>query len=297
MGVFCFFRVWSDNMSTFFFKDFGKSTKDIIEKDVPTNEQLKVNTNYNNVKLAFTGKTKGRVAEGVFEPTWNMKDYGVELKGSFKTGGEISMTGTLNDKLTKGLKLNANFVTSTTGKQQKFETSAEYKYQNKAAVTAKVAFPSSTTAVKADFSAVAFRNQWAFGAALATQFNEQMTGAPDVVSVGVQYNALTYNASSVLHRSGAGDISGEFRYFKACGKHSVGSEMKINHSTGDIVGALALATKMDSGAVSKIVFGSNGCVGFSWKKRIDSNTNVTLGCKANTATKQYEAGLNIEVDL
>jgi|ERR1711862_19780 len=290
MGVFfCGF-----DMSTFFFKDFGKSAGDLLSKDFPTNEQLKVNSSCKDVKLAFTGKTKGKVAEGIFEPTWKVPgNYGLELKGSIKTGGEVSATASVTEKLAEGLKF---YGTYEKAKDQKFETGVEYKYQDKAAITTKVSFPSTSDAVSADLSGVVFRNNWAFGVALATQFNEKLSAAPDKLSGGVQYKSNDYVASGVLSRT-TKEVTGKFTYYRACGKNLVGAQVDTNHNTGAATAALALATKCDSGAVTKVTFGTSGTVSLSYKKKIDSNTNVTLGCVANTATKEYNAGLNIEIDM
>merc|ERR1712137_339755 len=98
-------------MATFFFKDFGKDVSDILLKDRPTNEQIKVNGTYRGVKLAFTGKTtSGNKASASFEPSWSVPNYGLDLKATLNSNGNHSVNATCNNKVASGLKLDGTFT-------------------------------------------------------------------------------------------------------------------------------------------------------------------------------------------
>merc|ERR1711963_1267937 len=123
-------------MATFFFKDFGKDATDILLKDRPTNEQIKVNGNYRGVKLAFTGKTtSGNKASATFEPSWSVADYGLDVKATLNSNGNHSVNASCNDKLAKGLKLDGTF---TAGKNKQLDAAVDYRWQNKATFSSKV---------------------------------------------------------------------------------------------------------------------------------------------------------------
>jgi len=278
-----------------FFKDFGKDASDLITKDIPTNEQLKVNTTVRNVKLCFTGKTKGNKAEGVLEPTWKHNDYGIEVKANLSSSGNNSVTTSITDKIANGLKLSGSLIT---GPSQKFESSCEYKYQDKASFTCKTTLPSEPQDILFEESLAVFRNNWSFGTGVDSKFNiEQTALSVSKISAGVQYNGSDYKACFVLNRESKGSVSGKFNYFRTFGKSSVGTCICHNNSTGSSCAALAYSSRCDDGSSKKIVFSSGGKVGLSYKKILDSNTNLIFGCEANTVTKEFQVGLNMTIDM
>jgi hypothetical protein len=118
----------------------------------------------------------------------------------------------------------------------------------------------------------------------------------DCLSAGVQYNNGAFVGSVILAKRGA-NLLGTFRYFRCTGKHTVGTEVTCDHVTNEVNASVALASRDDCGAVRKIVVDTNGGVNLSWKKRIDANTNVTLGCKANTASRLFNVGIHVDVDM
>jgi len=275
---------------TFFYKDFGKLTNDLITKDLPTNEQLKVNGKYKQVKLAFTGKTSGNRAEGVFEPSYCYPDYGLELKGSAKSDGEISATASVADKWVNGL--NAG-ITFKSGKNQQLEATADYKHKDVFAVSSKFVFPANDSKSSADLSTAFFKNNWAFGGSLLTKFDESMS-SPEKLSVGFQYTSGLYTATTLVTREKS-QVSSEFRYFRAHNTSAVGTLIKANHATGSSSAALAVTKLCDCGGVGKLVISTNSSVALSWKKAVGANTTLTVSAQGNTATKEYQLGLHVDL--
>merc|ERR1712063_99503 len=252
-------------MATFFFKDFGKDVSDILLKDRPTNEQIKVDGTYRGVKLAFTGKTtSGNKASASFEPSWSVPNYGLDLKATLNSNGNHSVNATCNNKVASGLKLDGTF---TAGKNKQLDAGLDYKWQDKATLSSKVSFMSQTTGVNLQLAAVGFKNNWAFGVQATNTVNEDFT------------------------------VLGEFKYYRQLDRNAVGTELTYNHTLGTAAAALGVSTVLDNGAIGKVTLGSNGIVGLSYKKRLDSATQITVGCGADARSQQYNLGFNLDVDL
>merc|ERR1712137_432924 len=269
-------------MATFFFKDFGKDVSDILLKDRPTNEQIKVNGTYRGVKLAFTGKTtSGNKASASFEPSWSVPNYGLDLKATF------------NSKVASGLKLDGTF---TAGKNKQLDAGLDYKWQDKATLSSKVSFMSQTTGVNLQLAAVGFKNNWAFGVQATNTVNEDFTVVADKLTGAVQYNGIGFRTTVTVNQV-RDIVLGEFKYYRQLDRNAVGTELTYNHTLGTAAAALGVSTVLDNGAIGKVTFGSNGIVGLSYKKRLDSATQITVGCGADARSQQYNLGFNLDVDL
>jgi len=282
-------------MATFFFKDFGKDASDILLKDRPTNEQIKVNGNYRGVKLAFTGKTtSGNKASASFEPSWSVADYGLDVKATLNSNGNHSVNASCNNKIASGLKLDGTF---TAGKNKQLDAAVDYKWQDKATFSSKVSFMSQTTGVNLQLAAVGFRNNWAFGLQATDTVNEDFTVVADKITGAVQYNGAAFKTTVAV--SQVRDILlGEFKYYRSTlNGNAVGTELTYNHTLGTAGAALGVSTVLDDGATGKVTLGSNGIVGLSYKKRLDSATQITVGCSADARSQQYNLGFNLDVDL
>merc|ERR1712137_308227 len=248
-------------MATFFFKDFGKDVSDILLKDRPTNEQIKVNGTYRGVKLAFNGKH--------------------------------SVNATCNNKVASGLKLDGTF---TAGKNKQLDAGLDYKWQDKATLSSKVSFMSQTTGVNLQLAAVGFKNNWAFGVQATNTVNEDFTVVADKLTGAVQYNGIGFRTTVTVNQV-RDIVLGEFKYYRQLDRNAVGTELTYNHTLGTAAAALGVSTVLDNGAIGKVTFGSNGIVGLSYKKRLDSATQITVGCGADARSQQYNLGFNLDVDL
>jgi len=299
MGVlffFFFFFFSFIHKMAFFFKDFGKDASDLVSKDIPTNEQLKVNTAVRNVNLTFVGKTKGNKAEGSVEPKYTFNDYGITVEGVLSSTGDYSIKSSLSDKPAKGLKLSGNYTNGS--KNKNFEGSVEYKYDNKASVSGKFTFPTvEGEDVTINESVTFHKDEWAFGLGVDSKFNtENYAFAFDKFSGGVQYSNYGCTTTFMAEHKDE-NFTGKLSYFRNCGKSSVGTTISHNHGTGESCASLAALFKADDGSSKKFSFSSCGKVGLSYKKNLDDSTSLIVGCEANTVSKEYGVGLNMTIDM
>jgi hypothetical protein len=218
----------------------------------------------------------------------------VEVKATLESSGNNSVNATVNNKIATGLKLGGTFAT---GKSQKIDVTAEYKYKEQATVSSKVTFPSAATSVNTELAAVLFRRNWAFGlAALNTINSDNFAVATDKVSGAVQYNGLGFKSTGLVHQV-RDNLLFEFRYFRRLNRSAVATELSYNHTLGTSYGAVGVSTTFDDGTIGKVTLGTTGLVGLSYKKRLDDTTEVILGANANSITKEYDVGFNLEVSI
>merc|ERR1712233_143020 len=199
-------------------------------------------------------------------------------------GGNHSVNASCNNKIASGLKLDGTF---TAGKNKQLDAAVDYKWQDKATFSSKVSFMSQTTGVNLQLAAVGFRNNWAFGLQATDTVNEDFTVVADKITGAVQYNGAAFKTTVAV--SQVRDILlGEFKYYR--------STLNGN-ALGTAGAALGVSTVLDDGATGKVTLGSNGIVGLSYKKRLDSATQITVGCSADARSQQYNLGFNLDVDL
>jgi len=295
MGFFASLKLYY-TMSTFFFKDFGKNAKDIITKDRPLNKQIQVTDNLTpDYQLVLTAKTRGDEVVADAEFTADVPKIGGDVSVSVDSDAGAEFDITICDKLAKGLKLALNVGSSDVValENQSVSASVEYKYQDKAAVTGKIDFPSGSS-TKVDLSAAVFKNSWAFGLSSSCAIQQEFAVACDKVSGGVQYNHPEYFVTALAHRSGAKDVSSEVRYYRKSGDLQIGTEFLYNYTTAATAATVGVAKSCENGVV-KAVVGTSGVVGLSWKKRLDANTEVIVGCNADVQRKEYQVGFNLNV--
>merc|ERR1711943_177347 len=114
------------------------------------------------------------------------------------------------------------------------------------------------------------------------------------LSAAVQYNHPEYFVTALAHRSGAKDVSSEVRYYRKSGDLQIGTEFLYNYTTAATAATVGVAKSCENGVV-KAVVGTSGVVGLSWKKRLDANTEVIVGCNADVQRKEYQVGFNLNV--
>merc|ERR1739848_174643 len=110
----------------------------------------------------------------------------------------------------------------------------------------------------------------------------------------VQFNHPEYFVTALAHRSGAKDVSSEVRYYRKSGDLQIGTEFLYNYTTAATAATVGVAKSCEIGVV-KAVVGTSGVVGLSWKKRLDANTEVIVGCNADVQRKEYQVGFNLNV--
>merc|ERR1712137_1430744 len=270
----------------FYFKDFGKASKDLTDKGVPTNQQLKVNGKYSDIKLSFTGRTTGRFSEAEFEPTYNRG--ALELSGSFKSDGNYSVSPSYD--IPNG-KVGGTIGGCVRGDSLSLEGFVDYKFKDQCALSAKIV--NANSALTANVSGVTFRGDWALGASVSGKLNDK---PKPKISFGAQYNRGCYVATLLTHKSDT--VESQFSFIRRTDTHSFGGNFKANYCTGAT--AAAIAVSCDScgcGTSTKFVVSTDNTIGVAWEKKLDSNTTVSVGATGNTATKEYTLGINVDLNV
>jgi voltage-dependent anion channel protein 2 len=111
-----------------FWRDLGKTSKDLLEKDFPTDAwgvEIEAKAP-NDVKFKTTASRKADgTTAATFEPTLSFKEHGVELKGTFKTDKTLSGEVSLENKLVDGAKVSINGEQK--GDKNTVKTTLDYK--------------------------------------------------------------------------------------------------------------------------------------------------------------------------
>jgi voltage-dependent anion channel protein 2 len=124
------------------FKDIGKTPKDLIEKDFPTESfgfEIEAKADGSKYKVTATKKNDGTI-EGLFEPTFLFPKQGLTAKTTVKNTKNFATEVALEDKLAKNLKLTFNAESSDKTKQTTVKGSVDFKH-DKGHVAATVTYP------------------------------------------------------------------------------------------------------------------------------------------------------------
>jgi len=125
-----------------FWRDLGKTSKDLLEKDFPTDTwgvEIEAKAP-NDVKFKSTASRKpdGTTAAS-FEPTLSFKEHGVEFKGTFKTDKTLTGEISLENKLVDGVKVALNGESK--GDKNTVKTSLDYKNKRFGTFSAAFSYP------------------------------------------------------------------------------------------------------------------------------------------------------------
>jgi voltage-dependent anion channel protein 2 len=126
------------------FKDIGKTSKDLLSRDFPTESfgfEVEAKAECAKYKVTATKKADGDL-ECLFEPTFTFAKQGVTAKTTFKNNKSYAAEIVLEDKLAKGLKLTINGDSSEKDKKAKttVKGAVEYKHE-KGTATVQVSYP------------------------------------------------------------------------------------------------------------------------------------------------------------
>jgi len=152
------------------FKDIGKTSKDLLERDFPTDTfgfEVEAKAESAKYKVTATKKPDGTI-DGLFEPTFTFSKQGLTAKTTFKNNKSYAAELVLEDKLAKGVKLTLNGDSSEKDKKTTVKGTVEYKHE-KGTASAQVTYP--VKAEKAQISA---------NASLSANFAEKYTVGANV---------------------------------------------------------------------------------------------------------------------
>merc|ERR1712010_28837 len=251
---------------TMFNKDFGKAASDLISKDFPGKFDVEVATKNSNLDVTSTMKlASDGTFNGALKPTFKLCKCST-LEVVLCTQGAHSMKLVNKDSLVKNLKSSAA-VSCKVAKNdpskstQSLTLNADYTF-NKGTASVNFAFPS--------LGFVYSHDKIAAGAEAAFTFGNSTELA--AATANFQFANPEYIFTASATTSGSANFNGSIKYFYKHSKFILGSQVHYSSvakenepsASADIV----LAKTLSGGGVGKVLFGSNGTVGVSYKKEI-----------------------------
>jgi len=287
-----------------FFKDLGKTGKELFSKGFPSNFELTAeSTIAKEGEVTGTQKTKvtrndaGELS-GNFNPKWTMKSAGATLSTTIHSNKKLEVEASI-DKGVKGLKSILKIVAPQfdgIGKDRDAQqVRAEFEYQQEAfAVAAGVDVLNAKPS--ASLSAVGVRDAWLLGADTAYSLGS----APDLQSLAVALGYVGSSWSATLARKAAEGASQKVTY--SANVHQKIDEnlefgAELAHAVADKAPVLNFGGKYGSGSSNvKAKIGTNGRIGVAYTQDVNYFTSVTVGVDVSSAdSKDHKLGLALNI--
>lgn len=294
-------------MPPVFFKDLGKTGKDLLAKKYPVNFELTAeSTLQRDVDLVTTQKSRivrnddGELS-GSFNPKWKFASKGSELSATIYTDKKLEIEATVQDAGTSGLKSKlkvkaADFTKLGSGANaQSVRAELDYKHEN-AAVTA--GFDLINEKHSFTGSAVAQRNNFQGG----VQVTYALGSKPDLTSLAVALGYTGLGWQATLSRTAKEGASGKVKYTvnayqRVDDKLELGAEVNFDASAEKANPSLNIGGqyKLDNSSV-KAKCSSGGRMGVSYTQDLNYFSRATVGLDLNTAdSKDHKLGLLLEI--
>jgi hypothetical protein len=301
------------------FSRIGKGAVDLLKNDFPDTYKVEVETasekGLSFVSLGERKKTKdGKdVVYASFQPKFKVDKYGLEFKGTLDNESLFKSEFTVNDLLLPGLKTT---LKAEAGKAQVINAAFDYSHEYFTLGTSvdwkgvgDLAFGFSLVTGHQGFSAGV---QTAYFAQREADSKKEV-GFDSVVG-GFNYKATSHDISLFLKRETKEE--GKDAEKKAVTAHSVQAKL---HYTPNKETSLATEFELDPAQISDLIkatkikfggthkvdadttlrgrFDTDGKLGLSVSKQLNSHLNVTLGTEINTAALSGEHKFGFKLGL
>jgi len=289
------------------FADLGKTPKDLLNKDYPTNLEVTVESKL-STSGEVTGSQKSKVTRsadgslsGSLQPKWNLLSYGVTIMATIYTSKKLELEASLKDKgivgLKSTLKVNAKSFEALGSQKDAQQVSAEFEYLHEHAAAA-FAVDLLASKPQVALGVTGKREQWTAG----VEAKYSLGAATDLAAL-----------AAALHYAGANWAATLTRAANEGARAQVSYTARLQHKVDD---ALQLAAELswaaDADKASPVLqFGgqfkaarsdlkakcnTNGRVGLAYTQDLNYFASVTLGLDVSTAdSKDHKLGLALKI--
>lgn len=289
------------------FADLGKTPKDLLAKDFPTNLEVTLET-----KLAtagqVTGSAKSKVTRnadgslaGSIAPKWSVLAQGLSLLATLHTSKKLELEATLQDKLVAGLKatlkVNAKSFDLLGSQKDAQSIAAEFEFRRdfyaaNAAVDLLAAKPQLTVAATALYEQLTggFEAKYSIG------------GATDLAALAVALHYAGSNWAATLTRAAAEGVRAQVSYTARL-HHKVDDALQVAAELTWAADADKAAPVLNVGGQFKgarsdlkAKVGTSGRIGLAYTQDLNYFASVTLGLDVNAAdSKDHKLGLALKI--
>lgn len=293
-------------MPPVFFKDLGKTGKDLLAKKYPANFELTEETKIQK-DGDWTATQKGVIKRngdnefsGSFNPKFNLKSSGVSLSATVHTDNKLQLE-TSTEKLANGLKsilkVTAPSLTQLGSGKDAQQVRAEFEYKQEK-VAATVGIDLLNEKPTASISAVSAKDKLQGG----VDATWSLGSAPDLKSLALALGYSGDNWQATLSRTAKEGASGKVNYGvnvyqKVDDKLQIGAQVSFDASAEKAAPTLLFGGQYKLADASvKAKCGSNGRLGVAYAQEVNYFTRVTVGLDLNTAdSKDHNLGLLVEL--
>lgn len=289
------------------FADLGKTSKDLLNKDFPSNVEISIESKL-STSGDVTGSQKTKVTRnadgslsGSLQPKWNLLAYGVSILATLYTSKKLDLEASLKDKgvvgLKSTLKVSAKQFEQLGSQKDAQSVSAEFEYLHEHAA---VAFGVDLLAPKPQVSlgVTGRREQWTAG----VEAKYSLGAATDLAALAaaLQYAGSNWTATFVraANEGARSQVSYVARlHHKLDDSLQLAADVAWNADADKAAPVLQLGGQF-KGARSdlKAKASTNGRVALAYTQDLNYFASVTLGLDVSTAdTKDHKVGLALKI--